>query len=103
MLICLAVQCTAAYSLAKYDSLRDNISSSLSAVSPNSTAHANVAASRILTIVFYVLVATLFGADFSFRSSSHRVSLLDGAIELSELCRWEYVLAWEWQLCEGQL
>ncbi|KAF8315423.1 hypothetical protein DL93DRAFT_2196791 [Clavulina sp. PMI_390] len=64
MLICLAAECTATYSLAKYEKLQDHIED----WSGNVAALYNddIVASEVLTIVFCVFVATLFGADFFF-------------------------------------
>ncbi|KAF9463464.1 hypothetical protein BDZ94DRAFT_1308769 [Collybia nuda] len=63
MLICLAAECTATYSLAKYQSQQDNIES----INEDAAVHNNdLIAAQCLTIVFCVFVATLFGADFFF-------------------------------------
>lgn len=64
MLICLAAECTATYSLSKYEELQSRIQST-----SNETAalyNNDIVGAEILTIVFCVLVATLFGADFFF-------------------------------------
>jgi len=70
MLIALAAECTATYSLSKYDSLQDHIQSySISSLplSPRASLHNDdIIDSAIVTIVFCVLVATVFGADFFF-------------------------------------
>jgi len=64
MLICLAAECTATYSLSKYEFLQDNVES-LSGYTAQ--LHNNdLIAAQCLTIVFCVFVATLFGADFFF-------------------------------------
>lgn len=80
MLICLAAECTATYSLSKYEDLqthveatpRDNPSllpSTPIPSNPDGRPHLhndNLIAAESLTIVFCVFVATLFGADFFF-------------------------------------
>lgn len=70
MLIALAAECTATYSLSKYEDLQDHVQSysiSLSPSSPRALLHNNdIIDSAIVTIVFCVLVATVFGADFFF-------------------------------------
>ncbi|KAF8881395.1 hypothetical protein CPB84DRAFT_252186 [Gymnopilus junonius] len=72
MLIALAAECTATYSLSKYDSLQTNVQKYSTAFSPPSPSpHASlhnndIIDSAITTIVFCVLVATVFGADFFF-------------------------------------
>ncbi|KAJ3503504.1 hypothetical protein NLJ89_g8403 [Agrocybe chaxingu] len=64
MLIALAAECTATYALAKYEFLQSNIGR-LSG--HTASLHSNdIRAAAILTIVFCVFVATLFGADFFF-------------------------------------
>ncbi|KAF8957719.1 hypothetical protein BDZ97DRAFT_1924334 [Flammula alnicola] len=64
MLISLAAECTATYSLAKYENHQGNIEriSGYTASVHNN----DIIAAACLTIVFCVLVATLFGADFFF-------------------------------------
>ncbi|KAL0573781.1 hypothetical protein V5O48_008168 [Marasmius crinis-equi] len=64
MLICLAAECTSTYSLAKYEKLQDHIEfwSGFRASVHNN----DIIDAEILTIVFCVFVATLFGADFFF-------------------------------------
>ena len=64
MLTCLAAECTATYSLAKYDALQDHIVH-------YSHGHAglhnhDILVAESMTICFSVFVATLFGADFFF-------------------------------------
>lgn len=64
MLICLAAECTATYSLSKYEKLQNHMEQA-----SGYTAHVHnndIIAAEILTIVFCVFVATLFGADFFF-------------------------------------
>jgi len=64
MLICLAAECTATYSLDKYENLQKHVES---ATSHTAALHNNdIIAAECLTIVFCVFVATLFGADFFF-------------------------------------
>jgi len=63
MLICLAAECTATYSLSKYEAQQTNIER----LSENAAVHNNdIIAAECLTIVFCVLVATIYGADFFF-------------------------------------
>lgn len=63
MLICLAAECTATYSLSKYEKLQTNVQNA----SPGALLHNNdIISAQIVTIVFCVLVATIFGADFFF-------------------------------------
>ncbi|KAF9254113.1 hypothetical protein L218DRAFT_968409 [Marasmius fiardii PR-910] len=64
MLICLAAECTATYSLDKYQDLEKHVEHW-----PGSQAHLfrrDIYGAQVMTIVFCVLVATLFGADFFF-------------------------------------
>lgn len=64
MLICLAAECTATYSLSKYEALQTHIEAT-----PGHLPHLHnndIIAAEVLTIVFCVFVATLFGADFFF-------------------------------------
>lgn len=64
MLICLAAECTATYSLSKYEDLQTNVEMAGGHL-PH--LHNNdLIAAQCLTIVFCVLVATIFGADFFF-------------------------------------
>ncbi|GAA5823925.1 hypothetical protein JCM10212_005004 [Sporobolomyces blumeae] len=63
MLICLAAECTATYSLSKYEDLQDNVEGRY----PGAHLYNNdIIDMEITTIVFCVFVATLFGADFFF-------------------------------------
>lgn len=64
MLICLAAECTATYSLAKYTRLQDNVEEASNRVA--ALHNDDIIAAECLTIVFCVFVATLFGADFFF-------------------------------------
>jgi len=66
MLICLAAECTATYSLAKYQLLQDNIEAFSSTSTRVSLHNDDIIAAQCLTIVFCVFVATLWGADFFF-------------------------------------
>ncbi|KAG6844029.1 hypothetical protein H0H87_010494 [Tephrocybe sp. NHM501043] len=64
MNVCLAAECTATYSLAKYEDLQDNV-----ALYTNYAAkvHNNdIIATQVLIIVFCVFVATVYGADMFF-------------------------------------
>lgn len=64
MLICLAAECTATYSLSKYETHQTNIearSGYIAHVHNNS-----LVASQYLTIIFCISVAVLFGTDFFF-------------------------------------
>ncbi|KAL0949300.1 hypothetical protein HGRIS_009377 [Hohenbuehelia grisea] len=64
MLICLAAECTATYSLSKYETQQTNIELD---IGHTAQVHNNdIIAAECLTIVFCVFVATLFGADFFF-------------------------------------
>ncbi|KIM92053.1 hypothetical protein PILCRDRAFT_185 [Piloderma croceum F 1598] len=64
MLICLAAECTATYSLTKYEDLQTHVEA---ANGRGAQLHNNdLIAAECLTIVFCVLVATLFGAEFFF-------------------------------------
>jgi len=64
MLTCLAAECTATYSLAKYTRLEDNV---VDASNNAGVLHSkDILAAECITIVFSVFVATLFGADFFF-------------------------------------
>jgi hypothetical protein len=63
MLICLAAECTATYSLSKYEDLQTHVQEA----NGSAQLHNNdIIAAECLTIVFCVLVATLFGAEFFF-------------------------------------
>jgi len=64
MNICLAAECTATYSLTKYEHQQDHIealSNRAAAVHNN-----DIIAAACLSVVFCVLVATVFGADLFF-------------------------------------
>jgi len=64
MLISLAAECTATYSLSKYEDHQTHIEQ---ASNHSASVHNNdLIAAEVLTIVFCVFVATLFGADFFF-------------------------------------
>ncbi|GAA5929834.1 uncharacterized protein JCM15063_004637 [Sporobolomyces koalae] len=63
MLICLAAECTATYSLSKYEDLQDHIEDRFA---PAHLYNNDIIDMEITTIVFCVFVATLFGADFFF-------------------------------------
>lgn len=64
MLVCLAAECTATYSLAKYTRLQDNVQDATKHIA--ALHNDDIIAAQCLTIVFCVFVATLFGADFFF-------------------------------------
>lgn len=68
MLICLAAECTATYSLSKYDDLQTHVKASALASGPTRPHlhKIDLKTAEVLTIVFCVFVATLFGADFFF-------------------------------------
>ncbi|KAH6899363.1 hypothetical protein BKA70DRAFT_1115523 [Coprinopsis sp. MPI-PUGE-AT-0042] len=74
MLTGLAGECCATYSLAKYDDLRDNIHcASLANLNPQFSGglpawldSTDIYAAQVVTIVFCVLVATVYGTDFFF-------------------------------------
>ncbi|KAJ8508567.1 hypothetical protein ONZ45_g9177 [Pleurotus djamor] len=74
MLICLAAECTATYSLSKYEYQQTNIEELYAVMHPDLNltpgaiqVHNNpIIDAAIVTIIFCVLVATLFGADFFF-------------------------------------
>ncbi|KAJ8690891.1 hypothetical protein PTI98_012286 [Pleurotus ostreatus] len=72
MSICLAAECSATYSLSKYEDQQTNIERLYAREHPDAqfgdiAVHNNpVIAAACVTIVFAVLVATLFGADFFF-------------------------------------
>ncbi|KAF8056491.1 hypothetical protein FPV67DRAFT_1530121 [Lyophyllum atratum] len=64
MNLCLAAECTATYSLSKYGDQQDNMermSNHAASVHNN-----DIIDAEILTIVFCVFVATVFGADYFF-------------------------------------
>ncbi|EGU10967.1 hypothetical protein RTG_03180 [Rhodotorula toruloides ATCC 204091] len=63
MLVCLAAECTATYSLDKYEDLQTHIESRFS---PAHLYQNDLIDMEISTIVFCVAVACLFGADFFF-------------------------------------
>ncbi|GAA5906024.1 uncharacterized protein JCM6883_002527 [Sporobolomyces salmoneus] len=63
MLICLAAECTATYSLAKYEDTQDRVEDRFA---PAHYYQNDLVDFAITTIVFSVFVATLFGADFFF-------------------------------------
>jgi len=64
MNLCLAAECTATYSLSKYNDLQTNVEQTNGHL-PH--LHNNdIIAAEVLTIVFCVFVATLFGADMFF-------------------------------------
>lgn len=63
MLICLAAECTATYSLSKYEDLQDHVEGRFA---PAHLYNNDILDMEITTIVFCVFVATLFGADFFF-------------------------------------
>ncbi|BGP27749.1 hypothetical protein Rt10032_c13g5095 [Rhodotorula toruloides] len=63
MLVCLAAECTATYSLDKYEALQTHIESRFS---PAHLYQNDLIDMEISTIVFCVAVACLFGADFFF-------------------------------------
>jgi len=64
MLTCLAAECTATYSLAKYTALEDHIED-YSNHRAKVKVH-DILVAESMTICFSVFVATLFGADFFF-------------------------------------
>ncbi|KAF7970291.1 hypothetical protein HWV62_24414 [Athelia sp. TMB] len=73
MLICLAAECAATYSLAKYEGLQDHVEATVvpaSSLLPGATHpqlhNDDIIAAEVIIIVFCVFVATLFGADFFF-------------------------------------
>ncbi|RDB26569.1 hypothetical protein Hypma_005678 [Hypsizygus marmoreus] len=61
---CLAAECTATYSLAKYSSLEDNVRATTNGAA--TVHHNDIFSAQCLTIVSCVLVATIFGADMFF-------------------------------------
>ncbi|GAA5882785.1 hypothetical protein JCM3774_006090 [Rhodotorula dairenensis] len=63
MMICLAAECTATYSLAKYENLQDNIENRFA---PAHLYNNDICDMQISTIVICVAVACLYGADFFF-------------------------------------
>lgn len=74
MLTGLAGECCATYSLAKYDDLKENIErAALMIINPGFSGQApatlyknDIYAAQVVTIVFCVLVATVYGTDFFF-------------------------------------
>ncbi|KAF8319223.1 uncharacterized protein EI90DRAFT_2925714 [Cantharellus anzutake] len=64
MLTCLAAECTATYSLAKYTALQEHIEKYTHGRS--SLHQHDILVAEAMTICFCVFVATLFGADFFF-------------------------------------
>jgi len=67
MLICLAAECTATYSLSKYEDLEDHIQGYSQSLGGSALLHNNdIIAAECITIVFCVFVATIFGTDFFF-------------------------------------
>jgi hypothetical protein len=69
MNICLAAECTATYSLSKYEDLQTHVQDyAFTLVPPFQVELHNddLIAAEVLTIVFCVFVATLFGADLFF-------------------------------------
>lgn len=69
MNICLAAECTATYSLSKYEDLQTHVQDyAFTLVPPLRVELHNddLIAAEVLTIVFCVFVATLFGADLFF-------------------------------------
>ncbi|KAF4623489.1 hypothetical protein D9613_001279 [Agrocybe pediades] len=68
MLIGLAAECTATYSLSKYEDLQGHVEAASLPISPTKAHLYNndLIDAAICTIVFCVLVATVFGADFFF-------------------------------------
>ncbi|GAA6019344.1 hypothetical protein JCM8202_000990 [Rhodotorula sphaerocarpa] len=63
MLICLAAECTATYSLSKYEDLQDHVEKRFA---PAHLYNNGIIDMEISTIVLAVSVACLFGADFFF-------------------------------------
>jgi hypothetical protein len=69
MNICLAAECTATYSLSKYEDLQNHVQQYAFTVIPAygvELHNDDIIAAEVLTIVFCVFVATLFGADLFF-------------------------------------
>lgn len=66
MLVCLAAECTATYSLSKYEKLQNHIELNSAYAGTASLYNNDIIGAAITTIVFCVFVATLFGADFFF-------------------------------------
>ncbi|GAA5820983.1 hypothetical protein JCM11251_001907 [Rhodosporidiobolus azoricus] len=63
MMVCLAAECCATYSLSKYEDQQDNIERDFP---PAHVYNNDLIDMEITTIVMCVMVATLFGADFFF-------------------------------------
>ncbi|KZP34149.1 hypothetical protein FIBSPDRAFT_385 [Athelia psychrophila] len=67
MLVCLAAECTATYSLSKYEYLQTNVETAAIPGAARAQLHNDdLIAAECIVIVFSVFVATLFGADFFF-------------------------------------
>ncbi|KAJ3825116.1 hypothetical protein F5878DRAFT_67425 [Lentinula raphanica] len=69
MNICLAAECTATYSLSKYEDLQTHVQNYAFTLVPAYAVELHnddIIAAEVLTIVFCVFVATLFGADLFF-------------------------------------
>ena len=69
MNICLAAECTATYSLSKYEDLQNHVQAYAFTLEPPYQVELHnddLIAAEVLTIVFCVFVATLFGADLFF-------------------------------------
>ncbi|KAJ3732949.1 hypothetical protein DFJ43DRAFT_1070421 [Lentinula guzmanii] len=69
MNICLAAECTATYSLSKYEDLQTHVQNYAFTLIPAYAVELHnddLIAAEVLTIVFCVFVATLFGADLFF-------------------------------------
>eukprot|EP00914_Ancora_sagittata_P017990 GHVO01035513.1.p1 GENE.GHVO01035513.1~~GHVO01035513.1.p1 ORF type:complete len:252 (+),score=21.02 GHVO01035513.1:94-756(+) len=69
MNICLAAECTATYSLSKYEDLQTHVQQYAPTLTPSYNVELHnddLIAAEVLTIVFCVFVATLFGADLFF-------------------------------------
>lgn len=66
MLVCLAAECTATYSLSKYQDLQKKVEKTSPYAGTASLYNNDIVNAEILTIVFCVFVATIFGADFFF-------------------------------------
>ncbi|KAF5390148.1 hypothetical protein D9757_003769 [Collybiopsis confluens] len=70
MNVCLAAECTATYSLSKYNDLQTHVENYARTTAippfPASLHNNDLIASEVVTIVFCVFVATLFGADLFF-------------------------------------
>lgn len=69
MNICLAAECTATYALSKYEDLQTHVQDYAFTLTPPFAVELHnddLIAAQVLTIVFCVFVATLFGADLFF-------------------------------------